>query len=63
MRAPYVVGRLVYVRVGQISIVYLANLEIPTMFPTSACWDALRTFSLDIVYVVLPQTLLRSMYC
>ena len=54
------VGRVVYVRVGHISIVDLTHLAVLAMFPTSACWDALRAFSLDIAF---PQTLLRSKYC
>ena len=58
------VGRVVHVRVDHIGIIVnLAHVATPMMLPTSACWDALRAFSLDIVNVVLPQTLLRSMYC
>ena len=49
-----------YVRVGNISIVNLAYLAVLTMFPTSACLDALRAFSLDIV---ISQTLLYSINC
>ena len=51
---------MVHVRVAHISIVDLAHLAVLTMLPTSACLDALRVFSLDIV---LSQTLMRSIYC
>ena len=45
----YTWGRRVYVRVGHFCIVDLAHLAVVTMFLTSACWEALRAFSLGLV--------------